>query len=337
MTRFPIGKISQSRVAAQLSSRRPPRASLRRAEAAPQDAPPAAPPEAPLPAGLLLAERYRIEGLLTIGSACEVYRARHLLLDRAVALKLQRAVPARAAQGERARDRLLWEARVLARLKHPNVVRVHDCGVSAEGRSFLVTELLEGPTLEQVMTQPGPRLPLREACRLGGQAARALADLHALGLALGGSQGALQASHLVVEQDLLASGGERLRLVNLAAIAPTGPTGRRVLGLLDGQARSRAGVIDRDGAEGERLQRRDELALGELLFRMLTGARCASGAGLDAGAQLAGRWEQLAATQPRRERAAVVALGALLLPALSTDAPMGVSARRLEQALQQVA
>jgi len=96
--------------------------------------------EAPLDG---LGERFRIDALLGRGGMGEVYAAQDLTLGRQVALKVIR--PERRLAPE-ARDRFVREARLLSRLDHPGICRIHDL-VESDGRDFLVLELIKGRTL----------------------------------------------------------------------------------------------------------------------------------------------------------------------------------------------
>jgi hypothetical protein len=94
-------------------------------------------------AGDLLGEKYRLERLLGEGGMGQVWLARNEPLDLPVALKILR----REALHEDMAARLLLEARVEAKLQHPNVVRVFDCGTTDDGEPYIVMELLEGVSL----------------------------------------------------------------------------------------------------------------------------------------------------------------------------------------------
>src|SRR5918912_4059803 len=95
----------------------------------------------------VIAARYRLDSLLGKGGMSEVWRARDLELERAVALKLL------APDADRARfDR---EARAAASLAHPNITQLFDYG-EAEGRPFMVLEYLAGGTLEDRLTRGKP-------------------------------------------------------------------------------------------------------------------------------------------------------------------------------------
>jgi serine/threonine-protein kinase len=98
--------------------------------------------------------RYQIEQQLGSGGVGKVYRARPLALDRCVAPKVLRK-----QHNERwiSRKRFEREARALARLAHPHVVAVADCGVDADA-PFLMMELLDGESLASRLRR-GPLAP----------------------------------------------------------------------------------------------------------------------------------------------------------------------------------
>ncbi|HEU4534686.1 MAG TPA: serine/threonine-protein kinase, partial [Polyangiaceae bacterium] len=132
-------------------------------------------PEPLLPPGTALG-RYVIDGLLGSGGMGVVYAAYDPELDRKVALKMLRTPSADAPE---ARERLLREARAMARLSHPNVVAVHDVGEHG-GQLFLAMEFVEGITLRSWLRRASR--PPREVLGALVQAGRGLAAAHAVGL-----------------------------------------------------------------------------------------------------------------------------------------------------------
>src|SRR5688572_11778095 len=90
---------------------------------------------------------YEILGRLGSGGMGDVYRARDTRLGRLVALKL---VASDIAGDPVSSARLVREARLASSLNHPNIVTVHDVG-DAEGRPFLVMELVEGHSLHELL------------------------------------------------------------------------------------------------------------------------------------------------------------------------------------------
>ncbi len=106
-----------------------------------------------------------------------VWRARDRALGREVALKV---LNERAVASPAIRERFLHEARLLASLDHPNIVRIHSVD-QQEGRLRLSLELLEGQTLEKWAAANGP-LSAEEAARVGISLCRALAAIHSRGI-----------------------------------------------------------------------------------------------------------------------------------------------------------
>src|SRR6185295_6483315 len=121
--------------------------------------------------------RYRLERQLGHGGMATVHLGRDSELDRLVAVK----VLAESLAGDEAfRRRFLREARLAARLSHPNVVGVYDAGEDAGG-PFIVMEYVEGRTLAELLGERG-RLPADEAVALGLQACHGLEHAHQAGL-----------------------------------------------------------------------------------------------------------------------------------------------------------
>jgi tetratricopeptide (TPR) repeat protein len=96
---------------------------------------------------------YELHGVLGRGGVGVVYRARHLGLDRPVAIKM---LIAGSFAGPAERAKLLREARAVAKLRHPNIVQVYDVG-EVHGRPYFTMELIDGKTLgEQIDGTPQP-------------------------------------------------------------------------------------------------------------------------------------------------------------------------------------
>ncbi|TMR14056.1 serine/threonine-protein kinase, partial [Nonomuraea zeae] len=132
--------------------------------------------------GGLLANRYRLTGLLGQGGMGAVWRARDERLDRDVAVKEVR-LPEHLGASEREVwiARLDREARAAARLKHPGIITVHDRVTGDDGRPWIVMELVHGGSLQDVVHAHGP-LPPHQAARIGLQVAAALAAAHRAGV-----------------------------------------------------------------------------------------------------------------------------------------------------------
>jgi serine/threonine protein kinase len=128
--------------------------------------------------GTVVAGKYALVGLLGRGAFGHVYRAWHEVLDREVAVKIIRRSK---AQGAAFRERFFLEARAVARLRGANIVTLHDFGEEADGRLYMVLELVAGTNLRQAVPN-GARLEPTRAARLMLPVLRALAHAHAQGV-----------------------------------------------------------------------------------------------------------------------------------------------------------
>ncbi|HEU4510548.1 MAG TPA: serine/threonine-protein kinase [Pyrinomonadaceae bacterium] len=128
--------------------------------------------------GLTLDDKYQIEERLGSGGMGEVYRARHLQMDRPVAIKVLRQ---QLVQDEAARVRFQIEARTAVLLRHPNALKVTDFGQTPEGFVYIVMELLEGRTLREILSREGP-IETARAISIALQASDAVAAAHEAGI-----------------------------------------------------------------------------------------------------------------------------------------------------------
>jgi serine/threonine protein kinase len=128
--------------------------------------------------GQTLDEKYLVEELLGAGGMGEVYRARHLSMDRPVAIKF---LHQRLVEDEAARGRFHAEARAAVKLRHPNAVSVTDFGQTPEGVTYIVMELLEGRTLREILSREAP-LETARAISIMLQACDAVAAAHDAGI-----------------------------------------------------------------------------------------------------------------------------------------------------------
>jgi eukaryotic-like serine/threonine-protein kinase len=119
---------------------------------------------------------FLIEGPIGSGGMGEVYRALDTRLDRHVAIKV---LPAAMAGKADYRSRLEREAKILARINHPNICTLHEMG-EEQGVVYLVFECLEGKTLQDHMQ--GGALPLDELVTIGMEVADALDAAHSRGV-----------------------------------------------------------------------------------------------------------------------------------------------------------
>ena len=195
-----------------------------------------------------VAGRYELVRPLGHGAMATVDLAHDVELDRPVALK---RLAENLARDQELRRRFLREARLAARLAHPNVVRVFDVGEDG-GRPFIAMEYVEGQTLAELSARRG-MLPAGEAATLGTQMCAGLAAAHAAGLV-----------HRDVKPQnlLLGTDGD-------FGVA-VGHEGTRLT--LAGTVLGTAGYLAPEQARGEQVTAAADIyAVGAVLYELLTG------------------------------------------------------------------
>src|SRR6185503_3388868 len=127
--------------------------------------------------GMLLNNRYQLLERLGIGGMADVFRARDLMLERSVAIKILHET---YSDDNAFQDRFRQEARAAANLSHPNIVTVHDFGFD-QGQLFLVMEYVPGTNLKTMIENLGKFSP-DDALPLLVQACAGLGYAHRAGL-----------------------------------------------------------------------------------------------------------------------------------------------------------
>ncbi len=125
------------------------------------------------------AERYRIVRLIGRGGAGAVFEGEHVRLKRRVAIKVLMSLDPLRGDSER---QMYREARIVARLKHPNIVDVIDFDVSDEGIPFMVMEYLEGRGLDRFLREEGGALPAERFFLFADQICAGLMAAHQAGV-----------------------------------------------------------------------------------------------------------------------------------------------------------
>lgn len=128
--------------------------------------------------GKTLHEKWRLDVLLGVGGTAAVYAATHRNGSRAAVKILHPEVSTNAF----VRDRFLWEGYVANSVGHEAAVRVIDDDVADDGSLFLVTELLDGETLEERRVRFGGRLPQSEVLLVANELLEMLSAAHAKGI-----------------------------------------------------------------------------------------------------------------------------------------------------------
>ncbi|WP_433219396.1 serine/threonine-protein kinase [Microtetraspora malaysiensis] len=129
----------------------------------------------------LLSDRYELITMLGRGTMGTVWRAFDRTLGRDVAVKEIRQDPSLGAEQRRElRERMIREGRAAARISHPSVATVYDA-IEIDGSPWIIMELVEGRSLEQVIEDEGP-LPPRLVAEVGYELLDALRAAHAQGI-----------------------------------------------------------------------------------------------------------------------------------------------------------
>lgn len=197
---------------------------------------------------------YRIEDVLGEGGMGQVYRARDTRLERTVALKV---LPADMAPDPEHVARFMQEARIMARLDHPQVVPVWDVG--SKPVPYFAMELVEGRDLDRILAQ-GVLAP-RRAATIARDAARALHAVHQAGIV----HRDLKPGNLLLD----ASGTVRLVDFGISRLVDADVRLTQPGCTMGTPAYMAPEQVDR--ALGEADARTDVYALGLLLYEMLVG------------------------------------------------------------------
>ena len=259
-----------------------------------------------------VAGRYELVRPLGHGAMATVDLAQDVELERPVALK---RLAENLARDEDLQRRFLREARLAARLSHPNVVRVFDVGED-DGRPFIAMEYVEGETLAELVAQRAP-LPAAEAARLGTQMCAGLAAAHAAGLV----------HRDVKPQNLLLRTDGVLKLGDFGIAA--GHEGTRLT--LAGTVLGTAGYLAPEQARGEEVTAAADIyAVGAVLYELLTGEPSRTAGSLaELGSEDGFGPPDLAARVPTAPRELVAAVNACLSARPEDRPPSAAALARL--------
>jgi serine/threonine-protein kinase len=197
-----------------------------------------------------------------------VFEARHLFTGRFVALKM--LAPGPMPSVAEARARLQREGQAMASVRHPGVVEVLDGGVTVDGTSYVVMEMLEGRTLEGLIAAR-TRLSVENTIAIALQLCDALAAVHQVGIV----HRDVKPSNIIVVRG--ADGHERMKLVDfgIAKMEQLGDAKLTVSGAIMGTPAymSPEQLLAQDDVD----HRSDVYAVGVTMFECLSGALPYSG------------------------------------------------------------
>jgi serine/threonine protein kinase len=208
---------------------------------------------------------YEIVSPLGAGGMGEVYRARDTRLGRDVALKI---LPESFARDSDRLRRFEQETQAVATLNHPNILSIHDVG-QHNGTPFLVSELLEGESLREMLEQGA--LPQRKAIEYGVQIAQGLAAAHQKSIV----HRDLKPENLFVTKD------GRVKILDFGLAKQTSKDGSDSNGLTLTSSHTAAGTVlgtasymAPEQVRGEPTDPRSDIfAFGAVLYEMLSGQR----------------------------------------------------------------
>jgi len=213
--------------------------------------------------GQTLAEKYLIEQLINRGGMGAVYRGKHVMMDKTVAVKVLR--PSLAGDDVIV-ARFSREAKAASRISHPHAVSVTDFGEAENGVVFLVMEYLDGRTLKDIIRSEGP-MPLRRVVEITRQVSGALDAAHKQGVV----HRDLKSENIMLSQ---TNGGDWAKVLDFGIAKIQQPEGVRdhdltapnlVIGTpqyMSPEQCSQTGPID---------ARSDVYSLGVIIYEMLAG------------------------------------------------------------------
>jgi serine/threonine-protein kinase len=208
------------------------------------------------PADDLYGNRYRVIGLLGTGGMARVYRARDELLGREVALKV---LNERLSSDRSFVERFRREAQNAASLNHPNIVALYDYG-DENDRYFIVMELIEGRSLNEVITEDGALMPER-AAEIARDTAKGLGRAHEAGIV----------HRDIKPHNIMITGNGQTKVTDFGIARALGGNGEATM-TQTGMVIGTAAYLSPEQAQGNPVDARSDVySLGCVLHEALTG------------------------------------------------------------------
>ena len=199
-------------------------------------------------------DKYEVLDKIGEGGMATVFKARHTTLGREVAIKV---LHPHLASSERNRTRFEREAKAILAVEHPNILKIHDYSGRDAESAWIITELIDGPTLRELLDDVGAMMP-EPAAIIGWHLCRALEAAH---------------HHGIVHRDLkpenvMIDGSGEVKLMDFGIARVLTDVQVTMTGALVG---SPAYMSPEQATDGEVDARSDLFSLGTVLYRMVTG------------------------------------------------------------------
>jgi serine/threonine protein kinase len=212
--------------------------------------------------GQVIARHYEVISCLGEGGTSLVYKAKHQFMERTAAIKVlspDRIPDAKTIQ------RFQQEARSVSRLKHPNIIDVHEFGVDENKQPYLIMDYLEGNSLFAVIEKDGPMQPSRAAA-LFMQMADALQHAHEKGVI----HRDLKPTNAILVKD--TNGHEQVKLVDFGIAKLSEPEDKEKALTQTGEIFGSPFYMSPEQCKGLKLDHRSDIySFGCLMYEMVIG------------------------------------------------------------------
>lgn len=213
--------------------------------------------------GRVIDGKYEMTDLLGGGGAGLVYKATHVLMKKTVAVKV--LFPHLCMKQEIVK-RFQQEAESSSRLSHPNIVSVHDFGITSTGQPYLVMDYVKGRPLDEVLERRGS-LPIKRAVNVMQQACDALAHAHSRNVV----HRDLKPSNIMLAKD--DNGDEVVKVVDFGLAKAFDREGQPIEKLTQtGEVFGSPAYMSPEQCKGAKVDYRTDIyAMGCILFEVLSG------------------------------------------------------------------